>query len=139
VAAIAGRRCDLKDRQEGEEKMLEVVEHTEDKLEMPLKFRIIWGKHLDESSVVSEYEFATQAEVNAFWEGVEDAQGWDGYTMLEDGDTVPENDDGEITFDEDGNVIVIDAAGNRVERDGSRSETLASAFAGTSSRSFIPA
>ena len=86
---------------------------------MPIKFRIIWGRFPDDLSSVSEYEFATQAEVDVFWEGVYAAEGWDGFTELEDGDVVPENE-GCVTIGEDGEVIILDAAGNHVEHGVSR-------------------
>jgi hypothetical protein len=97
--------------------MLDAVEHTEAKTEKPIKFRIIWGSQPDECSSVSEYEFATEAEADAFWDGAKAAWGWNGYTMLEDGDTVPEDDAGCVTVDETGEVIILDADGTRVERE----------------------
>ena len=98
--------------------MLDAVENTEATTEKPLKFRIIWGKHPEEGgSCVAEYEFNTRAEADAFWLGVEDSDGWDGFTLLEEGDVVPEDEYGCVTIGEDQEIIIFDKDGERVLRD----------------------
>jgi hypothetical protein len=57
--------------------------------------RVMWGtiQTIKENDfAVSEYRFRTQAELDAFWLGVREMDGWLEYRMVEHGDTCPKCD-----------------------------------------------
>jgi uncharacterized Zn ribbon protein len=78
----------------------------------PIKFAILWGEDPDPEATPSEYEFKTQDEVDAFWLGVNEAEGWDGYRLIEDGDVIARDANGNI-IKEDEEIIIIKKDGER--------------------------
>lgn len=56
---------------------------------------IIWGQSPEPGDKPTEYAFATQAELDAFLEGIEEAEGWLGYAIC-DGPDFTVTDDGEV-------------------------------------------
>jgi hypothetical protein len=52
----------------------------------PHSVRILWGSksHQGDDDPIWEYRFATEAELTAFMLGVNAAEGWLGYQMVED-------------------------------------------------------
>lgn len=61
----------------------------------PYQVHILWGSTLDPESTPSSYEFATQAEVDAFWRGVGEADGYMDMEEVESPDYFV-NKDGEV-------------------------------------------
>jgi hypothetical protein len=81
----------------------------------PLRFEILLGLDTDNYEIPEKYEFKTQAEAAAFWRGVNDAEGWNGYVLLKDGDTFVR--DG---IQENGDVMVVAKNGERELRESSK-------------------
>jgi hypothetical protein len=54
---------------------------------MPTAY-IIWGESPDEGATPVEYNFQTDAELEAFFLGISEAEGWMGYTICDGKDYV---------------------------------------------------
>jgi hypothetical protein len=50
----------------------------------PFEVKIQWGSDISSDKPVKVYRFATQAELNAFFEGVDEASGWLDYDIVEE-------------------------------------------------------
>lgn len=64
----------------------------------PFKITILWGEAPEPGDEAKTYEFATEAELNAFKLGVKEMDGWAEWQEVEEGYVVPEdhsNDDDE--------------------------------------------
>lgn len=55
----------------------------------PYKVNILWGAHPEPDWEPTLYEFATETELHAFLLGIDEADGWAGYSIIED---EPEDD-----------------------------------------------
>jgi len=54
------------------------------------KVTILWGANLAPGDEARTYEFATQEELAAFMQGVDEMDGWHAYREVEEGYVVPE-------------------------------------------------
>lgn len=55
--------------------------------EKPFSVKIHWGSsgaRLELPDNIDEYEFETQAELDAFMYGIDEMDGWHGYEIIED-------------------------------------------------------
>jgi hypothetical protein len=50
--------------------------------EKPFKIRILWGQSHEPDDEPTQYEFATEAEFDAFMHGVDEANGWLNYEVF---------------------------------------------------------
>lgn len=64
------------------------------------KTTILWGEDVCPGDVAKTYEFASQAELDAFLKGVDETSGWMNHSFEEEGFGVPMDDAGAQEFDE---------------------------------------